>query len=360
MDVLSDVLAICRAERAVTAHFSLGAPWALSSAGVPGVMLRISRGAPYWVQVHGESPVQVLEGDLLMLPLGSPHVLASSPGLAPTPFADLIAQHADGARDENPLVFRHGGDGAVTEIFSTLLWFSAYSRHAVLRLLPPLLHVRQGDMPAGGSLAGALQALVQETLSRRPGWRLSAERMGELLLVNILRERLGDAARAQAGWLRGLGDPAIARALQGIHHAPHDDWDIARLASAAAMSRSRFCLRFKSLVGSTPIGYLTAHRMTLAAEQLEAGRLTVAQAAAQAGYESDKVFARAFRRWSGLTPAAYLKRERARRQALGGFGEPAARATGSLSDAGGRPGADPQISRPRMSSAPARSPSSRQ
>lgn len=41
-DHLSDVLAICRAERAVTASFSLGEPWALASEGVPGTMIRIA------------------------------------------------------------------------------------------------------------------------------------------------------------------------------------------------------------------------------------------------------------------------------------------------------------------------------
>ena len=70
MDVLSEVLAICRAERAVTARFSLGAPWALHSGGVPGAMIRLSRGAPYWIRLEGGAPVGVERGDLVMLPLG--------------------------------------------------------------------------------------------------------------------------------------------------------------------------------------------------------------------------------------------------------------------------------------------------
>jgi len=316
VDVLSEVLAICRAERAVTARFSLRAPWSLRSEGLPGSMIRLSRGAPYWLCIEGAAPLRVESGDLVMLPQGAAHTLCSAPGVPAVPFSELIARHSEGPKDENPLVFSHGGDGEATEIFSALLWFSAYSRHVVLGMLPPLVHIRESDMPMAGCLATTMQSLIMETLDRRPGWRLSASRMGELLLVNILRERLGRMPAQDPGWLRGLSEPAIARVIMAIHRAPQQGWDVEQLAAEAAMSRSRFCARFKALVGETPIGYLTAHRMALAAEQLDAGLLPTVRIAEQAGYDSEKVFARGFKRWSGLTPSAYLRRERHRRKQL--------------------------------------------
>jgi AraC-like DNA-binding protein len=309
LDPLSEVLALCRSERAVTARFALGAPWALQSAGVTGALLRLSRGAPYWITLAGQAPMRIEAGDLVLLAQGTAHTIGSAPGLAATPFAQLIATHAQGPKDENPLVFSHGGDGAATDMFSALLWFPAVCRHALFGILPPLLHLRARELPITGCLATTMQSLIVETLDRQPGWRLSAARMGELLMVNILREWFGRAAPMQAGWLRGLTDPAIARAIARMHGEPHHGWTVEGLASEAAMSRSRFSARFKELVGTSPIVYLTQHRMALAAEQLEARRHKLAQIAEQAGYESEKVFARAFRRWSGLTPSAYLRRE---------------------------------------------------
>lgn len=318
MDVLSEVLAVCRSERAVTARFELTAPWALQSAGVSGAMIRMGRGAPFWITLPGQPPQRVEPGDLVMLPTGAAHTIGSAPGVAPVSFAEMIRRHAVGPLDENPLVFTHGGGGAATDLFSALVWFSAYCRHSVLALLPPLVHVREAELPIAGSLAGTMQALIMETLDRRAGWRVSAARMGELLLINVLRQQLGQAAGTGEGWLRGLGDPAVARAIMAIHRTPQQAWTVEALAAEARMSRSRFSDRFKALVGQTPIHYLTAHRMALAAEQLEAGHLPLARIAEQAGYESDKVFARAFRRWAGLAPRAWVRREAARREVVGG------------------------------------------
>lgn len=312
MDALSDVLAICRSERAVPARFALTAPWGLASEGTPGAVIRLARGAPYWMQLEGQPPQFIAAGDLVMVSPGVRHRLGSTPDALVTPFAELIARHAVGPRGERPLVFAHGGGGAVTDLYSTQLWFSAYCRHAVLRILPPCIHIRDVELSLANSLATTMQALTEETLLQRPGWRLSAGRMGELLLVNLLREHMASEG-AGTGWLRGIVDPAIARAISHIHRRPQDNWTVASLAREAGMSRTRFSARFKDLVDASPIGYLHAHRMALAAEALEIEGRPLARIAHDAGYESDKAFARAFQRWSGLTPFAYLKRESERR-----------------------------------------------
>lgn len=318
MDVLSEVLSVCRSEYAVPARFRLTAPWGLESLGVPGVLMRVARGAPYWMEMGGQSPVQVQPGDIVLLSPRVAHRIVSEPGLAATPFSELIARHAVGPRGENPLVFDMGRGGAVTDMFSMQVWFSAYCRHSVLRIVPDCIHVGEADLPIAGILGSAMQALTEETLGRRPGWRLSASRMGELLLVNLLRRHLLGLPSAEQGWLRGIGDPAIARSIMGMHRHPQRDWTVASLAQEASLSRTRFSDRFRELVGATPIGYLTAHRMALAAQTLEAGNAPLDRIAQDAGYESGKEFARAFKRWSGAAPRIWVKREMESRRSLDG------------------------------------------
>lgn len=311
MDSLSEVLALCRSERAVTARFSLRAPWALESRGVPGAMLRVAQGAPYWLQVQGLAPLQVQAGDLVLLPYGSAHVMASDLGLAPLPFAELIERHALGPKDENPLIFAHGdAAGAETRIDSVLLWISAHFRHSVLHLLPALLHLPARRSSPTPFLAPLMHAMVGDSLERKPGWRLAAGRLGDLVLAHVLGDHFARQMTHGQGWVRGLADPGIARAIAAIHRAPDQGWTVERLAREAAMSRSRFAERFKALVGQPPIGYLSHHRMAHAAQRLEAGTHALAAIAEACGYESERVFARAFKRWCGQTPRDYQKAAR--------------------------------------------------
>jgi AraC-like DNA-binding protein len=300
----------------VPARFALNAPWGLSSSGVPGALIRLARGAPYWLELAGQPPLRVEPGDLVLLPPLVPHRIVSEPGASAAAFSELIARHAVGPRGENPLVFELGGGGAATELFSIQVWLSAYCRHTVLLVLQPFIHASAADLPMVGSLGAILQSVTEECLARRPGWRLSAARTGELLLVNLLRAHLARQPAVGEGWLRGIADPAIARAIMRMHRAPEQDWTVATLAREAGLSRTRFSERFRELVGATPINYLTAHRMALAAEALEAGVLPLARIAERAGYDSAKVFARAFRRWSGAAPSVWARQETQRRESL--------------------------------------------
>ncbi|RZS81098.1 AraC family transcriptional regulator [Pigmentiphaga kullae] len=308
MDALSEVLAICRCERAVTARFTLSGPWSLQSTGVSGAMIRMVAGRPYWMQVEDDPPFLVQPGDLVMLPHGSAHVMCSDPGLPPTPFRELIERYRGGPEEDTPFVMAWGGGGEVSTMFSTLAWFSTYCRSTVMAILPRFIHLRASDVSVGGGLAGAMHLLVDESLARRSGWKLAAARLADLLLVHILREHLESRHPHQANWLRGLTHKSIASAIALMHREPAQDWTLASLADAVHMSRSRFSALFAALVGMTPMDYLFRHRMAAAAGLLEERRMPLIEVAERVGYTSEKAFSRAFTRWAGYSPARHVQR----------------------------------------------------
>jgi AraC-like DNA-binding protein len=312
-DVLSNVLATYKSERAVTARFSLSAPWSLHSSGVAGPLIRMCTGAPYWITVDGTAPVPVAPHDIAMLPQGSAHTVSSTPGLEPTPFRDLIEAHSVGRHGDHPIVFAHGGGGPVTALFSLHLWMPALGLGSIIGSLPPLIVLRQAQIPTTAALALAMESLVNETTAQRPGWQLSAARMADLLLVHILCAHLyaqpasesPSESVSQTGRLRGLNDESIARAMSLMHERPAHPWSVATLAQASYLSRTVFSERFRTLVGVTPMHYLGSYRMTLAAEKLKNRQLSLHEVAESVGYASEKAFARAFQRWTGLTPSAW-------------------------------------------------------
>lgn len=66
------------------------------------------------------------------------------------------------------------------------------------------------------------------------------------------------------------------------------------------------------MVGVTPMLYLTRWRLQLAAEKLSSGSAKVATIGEEVGYESEAAFSRAFKRETGLSPAAWRRKRQAK------------------------------------------------
>ncbi len=307
-DVLSLMLSSCRSERATTARFELAAPWALHSRGVEGLLMRICAGEPYWLDVPGAGTHAVAPGDIVLLPQGSAHTIASAPDLAAEPLGELVSRYMVGRHGDHPVVFEHGGAGPRTALFSLHLWMPARGPASLLASLPPVLVVRASEVETTARLALVTASLVDETLAQSPGWQLAAARMADLLLLHVLRRHVLGQGHRLPGWARAMTDPGLAPALAALHGQPEHGWTVADLAQRCHFSRSVFSERFKAAVGVSPMAYLLDVRMGAAADRLHAGGTGVAQVAAAAGYASEKAFARAFTRWAGVSPAAYSRR----------------------------------------------------
>jgi AraC-like DNA-binding protein len=130
-------------------------------------------------------------------------------------------------------------------------------------------------------------------------------RLSELLFTEAIRQYTSTLGDDEAGWLKGLKDPYVGRALSLIHHKLGEPWSVETLASEVALSRSAFVDRFTSLVGMAPIRYLTLWRLQTAKISLRETTKTIAQLAHSVGYDSEEAFSRAFKREFGITPARW-------------------------------------------------------
>jgi AraC-like DNA-binding protein len=144
-----------------------------------------------------------------------------------------------------------------------------------------------------------------ETGSKRAGSQSVLNRLSELMFVEIIRLHMDQLANDRTGWLAGLRDPLVGRALTLLHARPAHAWTLEELASEAATSRSALADRFTQIVGSPPIQYLTQWRMQIAANRLADPRVKVAAVAHEVGYESEAAFSRAFKKFVGRSPSQW-------------------------------------------------------
>ncbi|MEL7257588.1 MAG: AraC family transcriptional regulator, partial [Pseudomonadota bacterium] len=139
-----------------------------------------------------------------------------------------------------------------------------------------------------------LMALQAESTTRRCGAGAVLDRLGEVLLIRLLRMTI-ERGSTDVGLLAGLADPRLSRAIVAMHDDPGRKWQGDDLARHAGLSQSRFSELFRSKVGEPPAAYLRRWRMVLARQDAERGD-RIQTIARRYGYGSPEALSRAFKR----------------------------------------------------------------
>jgi AraC-like DNA-binding protein len=281
-----------------------------------------------WLACGNLPPVVLEAGDVIVIARGDQHVMSSDPGLKPVPIKQIYAHPSP----DQITSLEHGGGGPETRFICGYLHSDQCFR-PLLDALPAILcvRVRNGELILEISddeqqairsiaLAGeagwweaAIGQLIREATQPGLGNRALLGRLSELLFLDVLRWQLSCVTDARHGWLAGLNDPQVGKALTLLHAEPARAWTVEELAKQAAISRAGLAKRFVELVGETPIQYLTGWRMHLARRLLIESPLGLAEIAARVGYDSEAAFNRAFRRTVGIPPATWRKAKAAAR-----------------------------------------------
>ncbi|MER6316340.1 AraC family transcriptional regulator [Streptomyces sp. NPDC001581] len=180
----------------------------------------------------------------------------------------------------------------------------AVGKDLLLGALPPVMHMRASTTEAPAA-CWLLNQAFHEMREDRSGASFVADHLARLLFVQVLRTYLAEAHTSPAGLLRALADAQIAPALRLMQGDPSHPWTLADLARAAAMSRTSFADRFKTLAGVPPVTYVHNWRMRMARHSLWRDDTPVAALASSLGYASESAFSNAFKRTTGMAPRQY-------------------------------------------------------
>jgi AraC-like DNA-binding protein len=255
-----------------------------------------------WLSVGGmPETLPIAGGDCFLLAPGISYALRDNPRTGTRSFCDLAPK--DGSQ-----IIQYGGGGALTTIILGWFRFAPTSLRPLTLLLPPLILVK-ADQPQTLALRTTVTMLASEMAEPMPGSDLVVNRLADVLFIQCLRAHIASrSGGCNRGLLRAIFDPQIGVALKSMHEKVDALWTVETLAAACGMSRSAFALRFKELVGETPLEYLTSWRMQKAAELLQKGDRKLIDVARSVGYDSDAAFSKAFKRVLSVTPTDFRRR----------------------------------------------------
>src|SRR4051794_9107014 len=314
-DALSDLLRTVRLTGAAYFEVAAQEPWSVRSPAREIILPRILPGADHLIAYHvvtsghcfaslvGGEPIELGAGEVVVFTNADPHVMSSKGGMrADPPTADLI-EIASAGRLPFLINLTNGGAPSASLVCGYLACDSR-PFNPLLESLPPMLKAGDSGNADPGWLGQFIHFAVAEVADKRAGSESVLTRLREVMFIDGLRRYIETLPPHDTGWLAGLRDPFVGKALALIHARPSFDWTVEGLARQCGSSRTVLAERFAQLVGSPPMHYIAKWRMQVATELLK-GHSKMAAIAAEVGYESEAAFSRAFKKMMGVAPSVW-------------------------------------------------------
>ncbi len=285
------------------------APWCVSvaaSASIARAHLVID--GECVIKTGAGTELALKAGEVAFLPRGDAHLIGSSLDADARSLSTLVKTPIPGEL----VPVQVGVDGRATR---WIVLSSSWERHLADPLLAALPEVMRIDLANASALLWLTDALgLTLSASAAPpvGAAAQRSRLAELVLIEALSRHIDWLPPGGTGWLAGLNDRFVGRALALVHGRPSEPWTVERLGRHVGLSRSALAERFSEVMGEPIFAFLTHWRLRVAAESLLSTARPVEAIAHDAGYESAGAFSAAFKRAFGKPPSIWRRRRRTR------------------------------------------------
>ncbi len=310
MDALSEVLRLARFNASVTLDATAHAPWCVSVPASTSGRAHLVVDGECLVKASGAEPITLKAGEIAYLPRGEAHLIGSSLDTDAKSISTLLK--APVAGELTPVSI--GKQGPATRWIAIT---TSCERHLAEPLIASLPAVMKVDLHNAGAYRWLIDAMgLTLSASAAPPVGSSAERarLAELVVIEAMSRYIDWLPPGGKGWIAGLGDRFVGRALALVHGRPSEPWTVERLGRHVGLSRSALAERFGDVMGEPIFAFLTRWRLLMAAEFLLTTSRPIASIAHEAGYESAGAFSVAFKRVFGKPPSIWRRKSRRNRQ----------------------------------------------
>ena len=292
-EALSDVLHMLKLDVDIYHNAKVCGNWRIDEHKLGATCFHIVTLGRCIMHVTDADPVILNEGDLVIFPREITHHML--------PLDTLTGQ-------QQHLSFTDAKEFSGTGLLCGEALFHHKGCGVLLDQFPPFFVIK--NTVHNHWLKSILEMVVSENTYHPPASQSMINRLSELLFAYAIRQYIKDFPKA-SGMLEIYSDIQLAKAINGIHQAPHHHWTLHNLSREAGLSRTLFAERFKSVSGWTPGQYLVWWRMQLAWTLLDNGE-SVSRVAEKVGYKSESSFSRAFSKMFSTSAGKVKRKKQAR------------------------------------------------
>lgn len=251
------------------------------------------------IEIQGET-FELNKGEFLLLPKNIPHNVFNGETTYFTDFNNLPIQ----VINERFERLTYGRDGELTRLFCGSMTCEHPLANRIINKLPKYIKLNNQNAFTEEALASLI---TEESQELDVGASAVISRLAEVLVITAIRNNINTSNKDSFAWLKALDDRRIMNALELIHQSPETHWTLEDLAKEVGMSRTSFANNFKTLIGNSPIEYLTSWRISLAYSKLMNSNASILSIAMDFGYKYESAFSRAFKKIIGSTPSEVRK-----------------------------------------------------
>jgi len=297
MDALSKILELIKLKAVVYFNSDFSAPWGMQMSKSKFAQFHMIVNGKCFLRIKSNKTLTLNKGDIVIFPFGTSHLLADNINSK----SENGLKVAQSIWDNNP-IFK--GNNVTTTLICGHFEFNSTINHNFIKVLPDIIHIKNISKQKFSWLKTICNLIIQESETENVGKTLAINRLAEVLFINAIREFIIQK-NYDKGFLAALADKNISCALKVIHNAPEKNWTLQKLAKTAGMSRTLFTNKFKTLIGETPMEYVTNWRLLKAKAYLTESNDSVKEIAYKVGYTSNAAFNRIFKKKTLKTPLKY-------------------------------------------------------
>ena len=298
-DVLWDVLETIRFRGSIFFHSELSAPWGVAFSALSIPRFHIALSGNLFVGTDTDTPHPLKQGEVIMIPSGTPHWAADQPGRT------LVESETVGQACElNSPLFQVGD--TTHHLMCGLVRYDENLDHPIFSALPELLHFPEPALEDG--VWNTILLIDREIERKKSHSSPVIDRLTEALFIQLL-EAYVDNHQHNTGFLAALGEPRLAHALTLIHHNPQMNWTLDDLGKKIGMSKATLNRHFQQMVGIAPMAYIRNWKMIKAKSWVCYSNMTLEKIADKVGFSSAGAMTKAFVRHHQQTPGQIRRGE---------------------------------------------------